>query len=320
MSTSLFTLVHCPQQAARQPDSLEDWQFQLRMEDRALADSLSPLKQPALGRTLLHALFAQPAAAQQAPTRDQLQALRRMVDQVQRSRSQTVGVWDLNSYVARLDQILTTMNEAQQWLVFFDVHAAVPAGLVLPAERVKEWVQSVWHQRKQKPLSAKELHSRLSQVGDAVLMDDFAERADTVRQELGLDYLIGITANTIAAAEELREGEPITDYLLQHQGRVILISSSGVREYAATARKPFELAMANLIVTGILAVDHPEPEWWHNEDVGCLFDLDYDRAGFVRNLRKPHICPEHRRQLGEKQLVAGDQLLAALQGYRRRKP
>jgi hypothetical protein len=129
--------------------------------------------------------------------------------------------------------------------------------------------------------------SEVVELEDNTIAADFYPQGDKVRKEMGLDYLTGITTSTIVDEDE----EEINwDLFSTEDGRILLVSSKGLREYAAQAGKPFEAAVAFVAIAELLAVLSPRVEY--HEDRGCIFDCNDDRDSIVRGLRNPTIEPE----------------------------
>ena len=76
------------------------------------------------------------------------------------------------------------------------MQAAVQAGLVSKPERVVAWAEQELHRK----LTSAQRADIVSNVID----EDFFDRARKVRPELGVDYLVGLTAAKVAY-EEARE-------------------------------------------------------------------------------------------------------------------
>jgi cytochrome P450 len=101
------------------------------------------------------------------------------------------------------------------------------------------------------------------------------------------DYLIGLTPAMVAGGYR---NEVFWNYFSAAQGRVLMVSTTDLREYAAKARRPFEVAVGGLMVATLLAQMTEGLDFHENR--GCIFDKNEDRHTLVRNIRKPAIEPE----------------------------
>jgi hypothetical protein len=207
-------------------------------------------------------------------------ALERVDRELNRAaKVETAGIWDLGAWVGGLPRIVEAMNKAQPELVIFEVQAAVPAGLVSRPERIAAWAEEVLA-RKLRPTERAEMQSSILDV-------ELLPIAERVRKEVGVDYLVALTAEPIAGAvDDEHDGLTVfTDLFAAADGRVSIASTAGLREFAADAGRPFEHAAAFVFLGALLASMNPKLET--HDDTGCLMDFNYDRAGIVPALRKP---------------------------------
>jgi hypothetical protein len=209
-----------------------------------------------------------------------------------------VGIWDLGAYVGRLPAIIEALNASQQDFVFYEAIAAVPAGTVSQPERVRAWARELTGS------------GRLPGVEQNVIAEDFFRRAGVVRRDLRLDYLAGITSHLIAdeGAEDIR-----WNLFSTYRGKLVLVSSAGLREYAQRAGRPFEYAVAGVILAQLMGAVHPRLGF--HDDRGCIFDYNEDRAGIVKMLKAPRIddqCLKLMKPAGRKTALA---MVEALRQY-----
>jgi hypothetical protein len=153
-----------------------------------------------------------------------------------------VGLWDLGANLGRLPGLVAVLNRAQGALVFFETMAALPAGMVSRPERVRAWCRERRGQM------------RLPGLEPNVIAEDFYARADPVRRELGLDWLIGITPRRITGEQD---GRLLWNVLSARRRRLLLVSSHGLRERAALGGAPFERAVGERALAALLAALHP---------------------------------------------------------------
>ncbi|MEN3331944.1 MAG: hypothetical protein V7641_1309 [Blastocatellia bacterium] len=315
MKLSPFTLIYRPEEEASErakrrvdlatpaagdaSDAHQRLQ-EVRQRDPGLAEVLESLN-PKLSRTLIASTYAQKLVQ----PREQVAAkLRRVVTDLQRSEKVvTVAIWDLDAQVGGLSAVIDTINKAQSAFTFFDLRAPVPAGLVIHADLFSQWAR-------------KRLGKRFSKTGQQdfqhnFMFSDFYPHAHIVRQQIGVDYLVGITPYMVA----WEEGDDVHwDYFSTAEKRVILVSAYHMREYAAQANRPFEAAMAGVIISQLLVIMNKRLSF-HEENRGCLFDFNDDRDSIVESLRKG-IIEEHCLSLiDEKYRDAAQKVVNALKSY-----
>jgi len=283
MNLTGTTLFQIPQ--PQSPTGRREHEQQLKQRVRNVAKTsvhlgkaLLSLK-PNLLRSLVGAAFADVTGT--APTKQVLERLQSAVNELKADKQViSVGLWDLNALVSGLIPLVQRLNAAQKRFAFFNVIAAVPAGLVSDKARVAAWFKEQGPHMRLTP-------SEVVELEDNTIAADFYPQGDKVRKEMGLDYLTGITTSTIVDEDE----EEINwDLFSTEDGRILLVSSKGLREYAAQAGKPFEAAVAFVAIAELLAVLSPRVEY--HEDRGCIFDCNDDRDSIVRGLRNPTIEPE----------------------------
>ncbi|HUI79797.1 MAG TPA: hypothetical protein VLY24_17850 [Bryobacteraceae bacterium] len=305
--TTLFQMAR-PQSAGGRKEHLSILRARLQQigeADAGLGRALKSLN-PNLRRTLVGTSYAD--VADVAPTKDVLGRLQRATKELTAdTRVITFGLWDLNAMVGGLESLLQRLNAAQKKIAFFRIVAAIPAGLISDKERVKAWVREQ-HKRMTK--------SRLAQLEENTIFEDFYPQADKVRREMGLDYLAGITQSMVAfqAGNDIHWNYFTASVEIQRDldvGRSLLISSYGLREYAAEAGRPFATAVGIMAVSQLLAAVSPDVQF-HPEDRGCMFDFNGDRDSVVETLREARIEPEClkkiRRDLREPAVALADAL------------
>ena len=196
-----------------------------------------------------------------------------------RARVETVGFWDVSSQVGELPRVIEALNRVQPVLTFFEVQAAAPSGLISRPERVIDWAAV----RLGRPLSSDETE----EIGSNLIFGDFAERARQIRRRLGLDHLIGVAPAMIAFEEE---GVLYWNYFTMSEPHLLLVSTFAVADYARKAGRPFEVAVAVLALSTLLATLSPDLSFHENR--GCFFDFNRERASLVGSLRNVRIEAE----------------------------
>jgi hypothetical protein len=251
-----FTLVHDPDPERETTGVAEEWLGRVRGEQPAVAESLAALPDP-LRRTLLTGAFGTGSAETGAA----VAALARIVTELQRQPDVVrVGIWDLDTRVGGLPRIIEALNIAQPAFTFFEVQATIPAGLVSAPSRVVRWVARA------ATLSAKERE----EVAENMIADDFYKHAETVRTDLGLDYLVGLTPQMVAGEDD---EEIFWNHFSAFQERLILASTYELAKFAREAGRPFEALVGGVVVAQLLVAIH-YPEFGFHDDRGCLFDYN----------------------------------------------
>jgi len=201
------------------------------------------------------------------------------------------------------------LNRAQSALTFFEVQAAIPSGLVQDAERVAFRATQMLS-RKLRPTEKKEMRA-------AVVDVDFFPSAFRVRKSLGVDYLIALTGAAIAGEIDEKAGRTFhTDFFYSFDKHVCLASTEGLREFANTAKRPFEMAAAYVAVAALLAAMNPKVDIHEDRISGCLFDYNYDRSKIVLGLKQPFIEDRCLKDIREENRETAQSLVGALASYR----
>lgn len=293
-----FTLVHDPRADKRERARQLDTRAGELFRDLDLGATVFAIK-PAFRRTLVHSVLGTGGG----PTEIAADALRKAVHELGRHpHVETVGLWDLSSQVGGLPRVIQHLNDAQPVLTFFEVQAAITTGLISRPSRVVEWA------RQRAVLEPEELQ----EIESNVIFEDFAPRAEKVRKDLGLDYLVGFTPGKIAFEDE--DGIH-WNYFSYGEGRIALVSLHGIYEYSRTARRPFEAAVAGIAVSQLLATMHAGEISYHEETRGCLFDFNEDRDSIVVAMRNPCIDPECLARIRPRYRRAAAALADALRSY-----
>jgi hypothetical protein len=218
--------------------------------------------------------------------------------------STTVGIWDLGAWVGEMPEILATMNGAQQQLRFFEVHAAIPAGLTSTKQRVIKWGEA----RLGTELSPRNKR----EITNSIIDEEFFELAKLVRRDLGVDYLIALSPDAIAGEETDQDGHTVhSDFFSSSLGKTSLVSTVRLREYAEKADRTFAFAVGFIITSVIFYALNSRVEY-HKEERGCLMDYNYVRAHIARAMAKPFICDECARKSKPQFLAIARSLLEGL--------
>jgi hypothetical protein len=126
-------------------------------------------------------------------------------------------------------------------------------------------------------------------MADNIIADDFFNRAEAIRKEIGVNHLVGITSGKVADAN----GRDVTwNYFTGTRDFLSLVSSYAMRNYASRAGRPFEVAIAQLVVSQFLVSLHYPKLYYHPESRGCFFDYNGQRDMMVQSLKALRIEPE----------------------------
>jgi hypothetical protein len=218
-----------------------------------------------------------------------------------------VGIWGLETRAGNIPDLLEALNAAQATFTFFEVQAAIPAGLVSQRQKVLAWAESKLGRK----LPSKESqHIRLNVIADEVF-----PRAEKVRQDLGLDYLVAITPYMIAGEDS---EEIYWNHFSMAQGDVSIISTAQLRELAQTAGRPFEVALAALMISSLLVGLNPRLGF--HSDNGCLFDYNGGRHTLAGTIAKPRIEGDCLKLIKPRFREAASSLVEAVEKYHNTAP
>lgn len=242
-------------------------------------------------------------------TEEQSGMLTLLTEDLSRSKDViTVGVWDLGVWVGGLLDIISAMNRATDGLTIFQVQAAIPAGIIWQKERVRAWAE--------RKLKRKLNRTELRELTAAIVDDEFLPLVEKVRGNVGVDYLIALTPARIAGELDDEEGRPTvpSDLYSSPGDKVSLVSTYQLRELSAETSRPYEYAVAIVVLSALLVLMNSKLEF-HDETRGCLFDLNYNRHDIVSSLRKPHVDESCLRKIKEKYRGIALDLLKAVAAY-----
>lgn len=292
MTISPFTLVH-RRGAERSRD--DDWRGELRRHDEALVKVFDKLEEP-LRRSIVGTMRSFPSKE------EGLRAGSVILHELDRHpRVTTVGFWDIGSSAGFFPQVIRALNEAQDAFTFFDIVAPTPAGIISRPERVARWAA----ERLGQPLDATEL-------ADNIIDEDFVSRAEPIREEIGVKSLIGLVPSMIAGPQG--SGIYWNHFSVAFPARgVMLVSTYQLREFAARAGKPFEVAVGVVAMASLFLgiSSRLEP----HDDTGCLFDYNGSRVSLVRNIRKPMIEASCMKRIPERYQAAAQAFVEVLSRF-----
>jgi hypothetical protein len=189
----------------------------------------------------------------------------------------TVGIWSLEAWLADLGGLIEGLNRAQSTFVFYEVDAAVPAGLISRPERVSAWYKE---ESGRKPGKGVREH-----LEDNLIADDFFGLAERIRTDLNLDYIIGVTPSMVADSDAERL---YWNLFSSFDGHAVLASSYQLHQFARDTGWPLEAFLGKVIVSQLL-VAVMWPKLGFHDDTGCLFDYDESRISLKDKVTDPHI-------------------------------
>lgn len=202
-----------------------------------------------------------------------------------RTQATTVGILDLGARVSGLPRLIERINKAQDRMVFIEVQTPVPAGMIKTgAMLVAEFERTL-----DRPLRDDEKRGVVRNMP----VNDFLTFAESVRQKNELDSLVGITPSMLAFHED---DEFFWNYFSYgNDGPLSVVSTFGLRDYAARAGRPFEAAVGMLIVGQLISTrNHLD---FHKETRGCPLDFNEDRKSLVESIRSMRFDAECLKEI-----------------------
>jgi len=281
-----FTLVHVPSNGT--PGG-EDSGFDIGWTGAEGPEGIDPLPEttppelrqrwkslpPALQRTLVA------SARSVAPKAVESVLLPMLQDLDRQDTVKTVAIWDIDAQVGFLPDEVKKLNEAQSAFTFFVLQAAVPAGLVSTPARIAEWARKINPNINLDDLQSIQLN---------VIVDDVFPRALKLREDAGVEMLVGIVAKPLAFTDA--NGPHWNYFSFGVPDGVSLISTRDLRQFAQLANREFATAVAFVLIGQILAT--VSPLQFHEKSHGspCLFDFNRRRESIVDNIKHPEIHPD----------------------------
>jgi hypothetical protein len=137
--------------------------------------------------------------------------------------------------------------------------------------------------------------------------------AQPVLAKLPIEWLVVLVRSMVCDTASTPGSAWYNLFSTTHQ-QTAIVSAYGLREYAAQAGRPFEVAVLINVLSALIAemVEGIESQ---DETTGSIFDYCQDRADIVVSLRTPTIDPENRARIPAYLLVASEQILSAIDDY-----
>lgn len=214
-------------------------------------------------------------------------------------RPQRVGVWDLGAWLSGLERLVRQLTEAQLAFDFFEVKAAVPAGLISRPERMVAWL------KERMPHATPALES---QIQDNLIAEDFYPIGEDVARDLGIDYIVGVTPSMVAFEDE--DGAN-ANYFSTFEGHAILASTYGLRTYARETNLTLERYLGLIVVSSLLAA-RSWPTLGFHPNTDCLFDFDAERVTIKVKALRPAIEASCMDKIREEDKAAAKALVSKL--------
>ena len=190
-----------------------------------------------------------------------------------RSRALRIGLWDLSTWITRLQIVIEQLNMAQTKFEFWEISAPVPVGLTSSRERILEWARA-----RGLPID----EDATTGLRENILDTDFYAHAEGIRQAEELDYFVGFTPAMIAFEER---GAAYWNYISSFREHDLLVSLCDFPEFAKRARRPLAVLALYSTIAQLMVAFHDELNF-HAEQRGCLFDLNADRKSIVQSVRQ----------------------------------
>jgi hypothetical protein len=321
MKDTPFTIVYrSPNESS--DDLQEADQFGRGIFKQRLTESLSPdaakslnALNPNLSSCLIDSsceMSSMPLSEEQVDVESALKALDSVLEDLRRaSKVETVAVWDLDAHVGELPALVGLLNSVQTAFTFLSLQAPLPAGLVARREHFLDWAHSRKRQGRQR------IQKKSAEAFENNLMSsDFYSYAHIVHRTLGVNYTIGITRQMIAGYE--RGGKLFWNYFADSNKSVLLVSTYNLREYARQAGRPFEVALAGVILSQLLVEVNKNTGsgvLQYHEDTGCLFDFNDQRDSIVRSIKEAKIDEDCLGKLSQRYRKAAVAMIDALKTY-----
>jgi hypothetical protein len=226
----------------------------------------------------------------------------------------TVGIWSLGAWLGSLTELIESLNGAQSTFVFYEVEAAVPSGLISRPERMIPWLTEVFGDNPDKD-DKRAIRQAKKEIQDNLIDNDFFGLADSVRIDLSLDYLIGITPSMVAGESD---GEYYWNHFSTYEGHTILASSYDLHEFSRSSELSFEAFLTTIVVSELLVAICPKLEF--HDDTGCLFDYNASRIRLIDDVRDPKIDPDCMALIGPQYRDAARSLVDFIRSIRSAKP
>jgi hypothetical protein len=222
-------------------------------------------------------------------------------------RSRRIGIWDVDVNAGFLYRVLDVLNHRQKLFKFQRIEATVPMGLTAAGTRTREIVEQYGGD----PDSP--------DIAENTFAGDILKVARPMARSLEVDLLVCVVAPMIM--DRLSEAEDGKDgigwnFFSTSYADVAIVSAFALRDYAAKANRPFEAALAAVLLGSVLTAVFNKLKF-HDETRGCILDYCENRADIVEMLRGLNICEESLAQIPKDAWEPVRKMLNTIKEYQR---
>lgn len=244
------------------------------------------------------------------PQRGPVQALS-FIDSGQQPAShekqRRIGIWDLGAWLGNLSELIEGFNSVQSSLVFFEVLATVPSGMISTPQRMIGWAEE--------KLDAKLKAGEKRELVNNLVFEDFTELANVIRKDLKLDLIVGVTPSMIAGEEA--NGSIYWNFFSTFDKKCVLASSYDLRRYGKETGIPYEAFLGGIICAQTLVALF-YPKFGFHDNTGCLFDFNEDRESIKDKAKDLKIEPACEKLIPKAYRAAAMSLVEYLRTYSRK--
>ena len=137
-----------------------------------------------------------------------------------------------------------------------------------------------------------------------------------VREAVDVDIIAGLFGPMLAFRDgEGSKQELHWNYFSLGVGKEVAISVFDIREYANTAGRPFEAAVALILLAQVFANVYGVQ--FHKQTKECLFDFCENRDDLVEVIRRGKLCAESQAAIPLEDRESVEKCLQAIREYQR---
>jgi hypothetical protein len=217
------------------------------------------------------------------------------------NRRARIGIWDLDASVGALPTLLDAIEEQQDFFSFYSVEAPLCSGLTATGDHVAlDWKDVTGHAMPAEAAAAN------------VVAGPILEAAAPILHALPIEWLVVVVESMISDTTDPEDAWH--NLFSTTDDHVALVSTYGLRDYAARANRPFEAAVLGSALSAVLSELVPGIEY-QDISTGSLFDHCVNRDDIVLSIRTPTIDPQNRARFSEDVLVPTEKVLRFLRDY-----
>lgn len=232
-----------------------------------------------------------------------------------KSAAKRIGILDIDVYAGFLFRVLDAINKSQKMFAFFQVEATTPVGLTASGERTRE-IAAKYGGDDGDP-----------SISENVFAPDVFTFVRRIAETPGIDVLVCLIRPMIMDITTTNEDKIDGigwNYFSTFDGNMILASAYDLREYALQADRPFEAALAIVILGQVISQHVPLTDaskktglGFHSRTRACVMDYCEQREDLVKVLRKPAICQACLDQIATSARKPVLAMLRAIDEYKR---